>query len=331
MANDRLINSTQGESIINGLNTIATKLDALKTITAADNGKVVVNGVLTEQTSTSTTTNGTLNTTTNNSVVVNVPNSYTAQDEGKVVSSGALVEQSTHKSITANGEGIDTTHYSSVDVTVSNSYSAGDEGKVVSGGALVVQTAYPTTVTENDTYDTTNYNSITVNVSGGISDIVATFRFDSTVPATTSLYYLQDTYNIIRAYAFYDCKSLYSITIRNIVTDIQHEVFSNCENLVIVEFEQNSGLETIGSFAFENCSQLQSMIVPNSVTSIGENAFYGCNELETVTFEPTTPPTLAGDLGLPTTCTIRVPQGTLSAYTSASNYPDPSDYTYVEY
>ena len=117
MANDRLINSTQGESIISGLNTIATKLDALKTITAADNGKVVVNGALTEQTSTSTTTNGTLDTTTNNSVVVNVANSYTQQDEGKVVSDGALVAQ-TSATFTENGT-YDTTGISSITINVS--------------------------------------------------------------------------------------------------------------------------------------------------------------------------------------------------------------------
>lgn len=38
-----------------------------------------------------------------------------------------------------------------------------------------------------------------------------------------------------------------------------------------------------------------------------------------------------GDLGIDTTCVIRVPQGTLSDYTSAENYPDPSEYTYEEY
>ena len=262
-------------------------------------------------------------------VDVNVPNTYTSSDEGKVVSNGTLVGQ-TSTNITSNGT-VNTTLNNEVVVDVANTYTVNDNGKVVNNQELVSQTAYPTEITENDTYDTTNYNSITVNVSGGISDIVATFRFDYTVPATTSLYYLQDTDNIIREYAFYDCKPLDSITIRNIVTDIENEVFSNCENLVIVEFEPNSSLETIGSFAFENCSQLQSIIIPNSVTSIGEGAFENCSELQTITFEPITPPTLAGDLGLYTTCVIRVPQGSLSAYTSADNYPDPSEYTYEEY
>jgi hypothetical protein len=132
---------------------------------AGDEGKVVNNGALVSQTSTTATTNGTINTTTNNSVTVAVPNTYTAQDEGKVVRSGALVAQSTHKSITANGTGIDTTNYSSVDVAVPNSYAVADEGKVVSNGALVAQGS--DTVTQNGTVDTTLINSLTVNVGGG--------------------------------------------------------------------------------------------------------------------------------------------------------------------
>ena len=34
---------------------------------------------------------------------------------------------------------------------------------------------------------------------------------------------------------------------------------------------------------------------------------------------------------IPTDCIIYVPQGSLSAYKSASNYPNPNTYTYVEY
>lgn len=44
-------------------------------ISPSDEGKVVVSGSLVSQTSTTVTTNGTYNTTTNNEVVVNVPGS----------------------------------------------------------------------------------------------------------------------------------------------------------------------------------------------------------------------------------------------------------------
>lgn len=87
--------------------------------TSSDEGKVVSGGALVSQTSTTCNTNGTINTTTNNEVVVNVPNTYTAADEGKVVSGSALVAQTAYPSeITANNT-YDTTNYNSVTVNVS--------------------------------------------------------------------------------------------------------------------------------------------------------------------------------------------------------------------
>lgn len=54
--------------------------------------------------------------------------------------------------------------------------------------------------------------------------------------------------------------------------------------------------------------------------------------LEEIHFTSTTPPTAASGWysNIPTTCKIYVPTGYLSTYTSASNYPDPATYTYIE-
>ena len=167
------------------------------TYTSGDEGKVVSNGALTAQTSTTKTVNGTYDTTLNNEVVIAVPNTYTASDEGKVVNQGALVSQ-TSTSITTNNTTVDTTlnnsvtvnvpvpqptlitksitsngtynassdsadGYSSVSVAVPNTYSVSDEGKVVSNGALVSQTS-TTITTNNTTVDTTLINSVNVQV-----------------------------------------------------------------------------------------------------------------------------------------------------------------------
>jgi hypothetical protein len=80
------------------------------------NGQVIQNGLPIAQTSTTATTNGTIDTTTNNEVVVAVPNTYVAGDEGKVVSNGALVAQGSD-SVTENGT-VDTTLISSLTVNV---------------------------------------------------------------------------------------------------------------------------------------------------------------------------------------------------------------------
>ena len=63
-------------------------------------------------------------------------------------------------------------------------------------------------------------------------------------------------------------------------------------------------------------------------------AFSGNSALASLKFESTTPPTVANSNAfnnVPTDCKIYVPAGTLSAYTSATNYPSSSTYTYVEY
>lgn len=153
-------------------------------------------------------------------------------------------------------------------------------------------------------------------------------------------------------YAFNDCQSLKSITIPSSVTIFDSQLFYNCCALTSVSIPK--GVKYINNDTFEYCVALTSITLPNTVLSIAENAFYGCQALTSITipnsvtsigyttfgscyaltlitFVPTTPPTITGSLDIPKTCIIRVPQGTLSAYTSASNYPNPSSYIYEEY
>ena len=105
-------------------------------------------------------------------------------------------------------------------------------------------------------------------------------------------------------------------------------VYSN--SLVKVQLGTDIG---IGTNAFNSCHSLASITIPSGVTSIGAYAFnndYGLGEIH---FKPTTPPKCANSnawTNLQTDCIIYVPTGSLSAYTSAANYPSSSTYTYVE-
>lgn len=96
----------------------------------------------------------------------------------------------------------------------------------------------------------------------------------------------------------------------------------------------SSSVTSIGQYGFYNNPALQSFTVPENVTDIAALAFGLNTALKSFIFKPTTPPTVANSNAwnsLPTTCKIYVPSGTLSDYTSATNYPDSSTYTYVEY
>lgn len=115
------------------------------TYAASDNGKVVVNQALTDQTSKSINANGTHDTTANNSVVVDVPNSYSAADEGKVVSSGALVVQ-TSRNVTENGT-YDTTENNQVVVNVSG--GSGSKVKIMDQGQVSSTSNYQTAYFDN--------------------------------------------------------------------------------------------------------------------------------------------------------------------------------------
>ena len=143
---------------------------------------------------------------------------------------------------------------------------------------------------------------------------------------------IPDSVTNIRGNAFYNCFSLTSISIPDGVTEIAYSTFYNCCSLTSVTIPDS--VTAIKSYALEYCNSLTSVTIPDSVTSIESNAFYDCHGLGFVKFTPAYPPLVANVnawSGIPTDCIIYVPQGTLAAYTSATNYPDPAKYTYAEY
>lgn len=135
----------------------------------------------------------------------------------------------------------------------------------------------------------------------------------------------------IGQYGFNGCYNLSSLVLPEGVADIRTYTFYRCYSLASVKLPAN--VQTIGSYAFYQCYSLPNITIPDSVTSIGSYAFYQCPCLSELHFRPTTPPTVSNSnawTGLPTDCKIYVPAGSLEAYTSATNYPSSSTYTYVE-
>jgi len=142
---------------------------------------------------------------------------------------------------------------------------------------------------------------------------------------------IPDGVTSIGSNTFNGCYSLPSITIPNSVTSISSNAFNGCYSLSSITIPD--GVTSIGNNAFQYCYSLPSITIPNSVTSISNNAFSSCYGLAEFHFLPATPPTVANSSAfnnVQTDCIIYVPTGSLAAYTSATNYPSSSTYTYVE-
>ena len=74
------------------------------------------------------------------------------------------------------------------------------------------------------------------------------------------------------------------------------------------------------------------MTVTEFYSERGDSTFYDCYSLGEIHFNPTIPPTIisATAFTILTDCKIYVPVGSLEAYKSAANYPDPSTHAYIE-
>lgn len=133
------------------------------------------------------------------------------------------------------------------------------------------------------------------------------------------------------SYTFATCQSLKKISIPSGATSLGGACFYNCYSLSNVAIP--SGVTSIlGNVFYQNYS-LPSTVIPSNVTSIAAGAFRNCYGLAEIHFKPTIPPTVANKNAfgsLPSECKIYVPTGYLSDYTSATNYPSSSTYTYIE-
>ena len=246
------------------------------TYAAGDEGKVVSSGALVAQTSSSTTINGTFDTTLINSFAVNVSGGVTptgtkqinvttngttttdvtAYASAEVIANvpASAVDSGT-KSITSNGNNQDVVGYAAVNVNVPNTYSSGDEGKVVYNGELVSQASG--SVNTNGTYDTTLISSFTVSVSGGSSDTLSE-RLNSTLQSFT---YTGSATKILRDF-MRDCKSIKTL-VMNSVTEVQEYSFAGCDALESISF---NSLATVGNYAFGWSPKLELFKLPSATT-----------------------------------------------------------------
>lgn len=141
---------------------------------------------------------------------------------------------------------------------------------------------------------------------------------------------MESSVSQIGDYAFGYCSNLTDINFSPNITIIEDCLFYECTKLENIELPAN--LVTIKNGVFYGCSAITSLEIPASVTSIGQYSFFHNYQLSSLKFKGSTPPSATGAfVDIPTTCTIYVPRGSLTAYTSAAGYPSSSSYSYVEY
>lgn len=125
-------------------------------------------------------------------------------------------------------------------------------------------------------YDVLSWSDLTCEVVGGPNGYIG----DVVIPTTIN--YSDRILTVVSiANAFYDCRSLTSVTIPSSVTKIGDFAFTDCTSLVNLTIPNS--VTSIGEGAFEGCTSLASVTIPNSVTKLGEAAFYDCRSLTSVT------------------------------------------------
>lgn len=123
------------------------------------------------------------------------------------------------------------------------------------------------------------------------------------------------------SYVFYNCVSLVLVALPNGITSIESSMFYGCHSLVLITIP--SSVTNINGFAIGNCISLTTVTIPSSVTSIDDNAFSYNYGIKWFILKSATPPKLSNSNAFANEATDRifiVPNGTLQAYKTASNW-----------
>lgn len=170
---------------------------------------------------------------------------------------------------------------------------------------------------------------------------------------------LPETLTIIGANSFYGDKQLKTINFPESITDILACAFDNCNNLEIESLSlpnltslsdtvfgncyKLKRVTNLGSITnllapesskgvFYNCTNLKVVILPATLETLGSqySPFAGCNSLEDVVCYATIPPAVACSTIFPKNKlkVIYVPDSSIDAYRSATNWSNYYDYIY---
>lgn len=120
--------------------------------------------------------------------------------------------------------------------------------------------------------------------------------------------------------AFYECRSLVSVTLPAALEEIRASAFQDCTGLQEMEFPE--GMTAIGEKAFYRCTGLKRLGFPTTLASIGTEAFSECTGLEEIDcpiVQPI-PINITEFWNVPSTCVLNVPEGCWLEYANATRW-----------
>ena len=120
--------------------------------------------------------------------------------------------------------------------------------------------------------------------------------------------------------AFYECRSLVSVTLPAALEEIRASAFQDCTGLQEMEFPE--GMTAIGEKAFYRCTGLKRLGFPTTLASIGTEAFSECTGLEEIDcpiVQPI-PINITEFWNVPSTCVLNVPEGSRLEYADATRW-----------
>ena len=271
---------------------------------------------------------------------------YIGVDDGSIdwqVDNGATTTTSEDPSVTFPSVGWHDVKISAPSGVTYYLYSLSNKSNKLKGKIQkIIQVFLGENVTSIDNYAFSQYYTLTsITIPDNVTSIGNNAFYDCysltsiTIPDTItniSNEMLCDCYSLtsiiipnsvtsIGSSAFSLCYSLTSITIPDYIINIDYNTFYTCHSLTSIMVP--SSVTSIKGYAFCSCYSLASITILDNVTSIDSSVFQYCYSLKNIIMKNSTPPTLSNKNafgGLMSDYSIIVPAGSLSAYTSATNW-----------
>lgn len=116
------------------------------------------------------------------------------------------------------------------------------------------------------------YGALEVTYRGSNEDLYEEYRGNIVIPEEVTIE--NKTYKVVSIgySAFFDNRSLTSVTIPNSVTRIYDDAFMGCSALTSIVIPDS--VKSIGNRAFDDCDKLDSVTIGKSVRSLGIRAFW---------------------------------------------------------